>query len=234
MCGRFSLIDGTQTIEHRFGGKLVRAQYETSSGAPTTPLFNAAPSMYLPIVRTSLPRGSGEKEIVYAKWGLVPVWGPQLRPQANARLDTADKKKMFSGAYFSRHCLVPMNSFFEWHREKGIKQPYRITVKDESLFAVAGIWEEPSSPDEVRPSFTLLTTEANSLMAKIHDRMPVIIARKDEDRWLKEVGQGVFSNIKMRYPADEMEMYPVTTRVNKVSYNEADAIKPISEPSLGF
>jgi len=228
MCGRFSIVDGTTVIEKRFGVKFTSSQFETYYSAK----YNAAPSMYLPMVM--LDKATNEKTLVAGKWGLMPPWMHNFRPQANARLDTVQERKMFKDAFTHRHCLVPADSFFEWHREKGIRQPYRIMLKDESMFAMAGIWEDSIALSEP-PTFALLTTNANTMMAKIHDRMPVIIPRRYEDRWLHEVGQGVISNIPMQYPPEDMKMYPVTTRINKVSYQEPDAIVPVEPaPSLGI
>jgi putative SOS response-associated peptidase YedK len=140
---------------------------------------------------------------------------------------------MFKDAFTHRHCLVPANSFFEWHREKGIKQPYAIKTTDDDLFAMAGIWERSIMPDEP-PTFALLTTEANAMMSKIHDRMPVILERKDENKWLTAVGYGKMYHIDWQYPSEKMTMYPVSTKVNRVSYNEPDALMRIPEPSLGI
>lgn len=226
MCGRFSLIDSTVTIEQRFGGRLTHAQFETAAGAPSHPLYNAAPSMRLPII---IER-EGKREIVFAKWGFQPEWASQLPPQANARLDTAAEKKMFREAFAHRHCLIPANSFFEWHREKGIKQPYRIMVHGGELFGMAGIWEPPSFPEEV-PNFAVLTTDSNTMMQKIHDRMPVILEDDRIGTWLSGGSEAL---AEPQYPSEEMSMYPVSTKVNKVAFNEPASIERVPEPSLGI
>lgn len=225
MCGRFSLIDGTVTIEKRFGARLFSGEFETAHGAPGKPIYNAAPSMRLPII---IER-EGKREVVFATWGFQPEWATHLPAQVNARLDTVAERKMFKDAFAHRHCLIPANSFFEWHREKGIKQPYRIMVHDGELFAMAGIWEPPSFPNTA-PTFAVLTTDANTLMRRIHDRMPVILHEPDEHRWIEE---GKVPE-KDQYPSEEMQMYPVSTQVNKVSFQEKEAIEPIQEPSLGI
>lgn len=224
MCGRFSLIDGTAEIEKRFGARFIRAEFETAASAPG-PRYNAAPSMVLPII---IGREGGERELVLATWGFHPSW-MHFTSQANARFDSAHERRMFKDAFAKRHCLIPANSFFEWHREKGIKQPYRILVQGGELFAMAGIWEPPSFP-ETRPNFAVLTTDANSLMQRIHDRMPVIVDIEGERAWLMESR----APMQVQYPASAMSMYPVTTKVNKVSFNEPDAIKRVADPSLGL
>src|SRR5262249_39560184 len=148
-------------------------------------------SMYLPMVM--LDKATNEKTLVAGKRGLTPAWVHHFPPPAKARLDTLQGRRMFKEAFTPRHRFVPAGSFFEWHRQKGIKQPYRIMLKDESMFAMAGIWEDSVELSGPR-TFALLTTDANTMMATIHDRMPVIIPRDYEDRWLRDVGNGVISN----------------------------------------
>jgi putative SOS response-associated peptidase YedK len=229
MCGRFSIIDGSKVVEGIFGARRISFEFETSSGAPgmERPIYNAAPSMTLPIIIDHYNNERG-RFVVPAVWGLQ-IAHTKLRPQANARLDTIRERRMFKDAFAHRHCLVPANSFFEWHREKGIKQPYRIMTKDDSLFALAGIWERGEMQDSP-PTFTLLTTEANEMMSKIHDRMPVIVDPKDHNKWLTAVGYGAMYNMEWQYPSAGMKMYPVSTKVNKVAYNEPGAIEPLKEP----
>jgi len=233
MCGRFSLIDGSKVVlQDRFGVKHWTAEFETSSGAPTHALYNAAPSFTLPVILDSF-REAGEKVGVLARWGFEAAWARKSgHPFANARLDTIRERPTFREAFAHRHCLVPANSFFEWHREKGIKQPYCIKPKDEGLFAMAGIWE-PALRAGDAPTFALLTTEANAMMSKIHDRMPIILEKKDEEAWLTWHGRGDLP-FPAQYPSEKMKMYPVSTKVNKVAYNEPEAIAPIPEPSLGI
>jgi len=233
MCGRFSIVDGTRKVEHRFGAKYTEAQFETFYSAH----YNAAPSMILPIVTTPFP-GSAEKELVLARWGFQ--WPQRAAkefkrpPQANARIETVAEKPMFASAYMNRHCLIPANSFFEWLRSSKFSQPYRILLKDESLFAMAGIWNDPISPADP-PTFAVLTTSANELMSRIHDRMPVILRKDQEDLWLREVGNSTLnSRIHTQFPSEEMKMYPVSQKMNKVSFDSAEAIAPIAEPSLGL
>jgi len=230
MCGRFSLIDGSKTvISERFGAKHWTAEFETASGGGK-PLYNAAPSFTLPVILDSY---DGERSIgTYARWGFEPAWASKRgHPFANARLDTIQVRPTFREAFAHRHCLIPANSFFEWHREKGIKQPYCINVRDEHMFAFAGIWE-PSPRSGGLPTFAILTTESNELMSRIHDRMPVIIPRDREELWLTtHEGELPFP---AQYPSEKMQMYPVTTKVNKVSFNEPEAIERIPDPGLGI
>ncbi len=191
--------------------------------------------MSLPIVvQDEGDVNGGETKLMLAKWGFLPQWMSNFRPQANARLETVAEKPMFRGAFKHRHCLVPANSFFEWNEDDKTKQPYLFHLKDNPLFAFAGIYEPPDGDEEL-PTFALMTTKANSLMAKIHHRMPVILQIEDEEKWLHGFDEGQTLNIQTQYPAEQMEMYPVTPKINKVIYQEPDAIVPVElRPSLGI
>ena len=116
-------------------------------------------------------------------------WAKELKFGArciNARAETLASTPSFRVAYRKRRCLVPVNAFFEWTGEPGHKVKWRIGLKDEPLFALAGLWEwwkDPASQQGVE-TYTIVTTRANDLLAPIHDRMPVVIAERDYDRWL--------------------------------------------------
>jgi len=127
--------------------------------------------------------------VAMLRWGLVPIWAKEMKFGArciNARAETLASTPAFRLAYRKRRCLVPLNAFFEWTGEPGHKIKWRIGLKDEPLFALAGLWEwwkDPASQLGVE-TYTIVTTRANDLLAPIHDRMPVVIAERDYDRWL--------------------------------------------------
>ena len=131
----------------------------------------------------------GERKCVLARWGLVPSWAKDLKfgnRCINARAETIATTPAFREAYAKRHCLVPLNAFFEWSGEKGHKTKWRIRLKDEPLFALAGLWEwwrDPATQQGIE-TYTIITTEANAVLAPLHDRMPVIVGAADYARWL--------------------------------------------------
>jgi putative SOS response-associated peptidase YedK len=178
VCGRYDLSDNPAAIKARFKVTVV-------------PEFNPNPDWRptdrAPIVRRA--RGSAAREMALARWGLVPSWANDLKFGVrciNARAETLVSAPAFRQAYRQRRCLVPVNAFFEWSGEKGQKVKWRITLKDEPLFALAGLWEwwrDPASGSGVE-TYTIVTTEANPRLAEIHDRMPVIVAPDDYERWL--------------------------------------------------
>jgi len=146
--------------------------------------FNIAPTQEAPVIRA----GPGGRELAMLRWGLVPAWARDLKvgtKMINARSEGIDAKPAFRDAVKARRCVVPATGFFEWQGEPGRKQPYAITVPEQPLFAFAGLWErwQPRGGDPVE-TFTIVTTEANEAVARIHDRMPVILPLEAVDTWL--------------------------------------------------
>jgi putative SOS response-associated peptidase YedK len=177
MCGRYDLSQNPAAIKAHFR-------------VPAVPEYMASPDVRptetKPIVRLA---HDGGRECVLARWGLVPSWAKDLRFGArciNARSETIATTPSFRAAYAKRHCLVPLNAFYEWTGEKGRKVKWRIRLKDEPLFALAGLWEwwrDPSTQQGVQ-TYTIITTAANAVIAPVHDRMPVIVRTSDYARWL--------------------------------------------------
>ena len=178
MCGRYDLSDNPAAIKAKFMVPVV---------PPFSPNPDFRPTNTAPVVRRS--HASREREVAMLRWGLVPMWAKELKFGArciNARAETLASTPAFRVAYRKRRCLVPVNAFFEWTGEPGHKVKWRIGLKDEPLFALAGLWEwwkDPASQQGVE-TYTIVTTRANDLLAPIHDRMPVVIAERDYDRWL--------------------------------------------------
>ena len=162
----------------------------------------------LPVILDFNPR-----IVTLFKWGLIPAWAkdPTIgRNLVNARVETLTEKPSFKHSVKYRRCIVPADGFYEWKAEGSRKQPYLISLKDESLFSFAGLWAEWSAPDgSPVPTFTIITTEPNALMQDIHNRMPVILAREDEKKWLNKdcpVPQAL--QLLKQYPAELMKAEP--------------------------
>ncbi|MBB3385975.1 MULTISPECIES: SOS response-associated peptidase [unclassified Rhizobium] len=237
MCGRVFIRSDFETLLRNFG---FARQDEILRMGNQFPRLNGAPSLDYPIIIKDEDRsGKVGPVFISAKWGLVPSWmKPPLNPQINARADTIKTKPMFRSAYRSRRCLVPVDGYFEWQAldPKGKKkQPYAISLKSDKPFAMAGIWEtwrDPETDLTIR-TFAIVTTEANEMMSRIHDRMPVILKPEDYDRWLSDEPDP--ADLLAQYPSDEMKMWPVTRDMGKASYQAADVlneIDPDPEPDL--
>jgi putative SOS response-associated peptidase YedK len=164
-------------------------------------------------------------------WGLVPSWSKDLSgtKPVNARAETVFDTPMFRTAIRRRRCLLPADGFYEWQQRPGRRLPWHIGMLDGSLFAFGGIWEYWKSADKMLVSCAIVVTNANKMMAEIHQRMPVIIAPADYARWLdpsmSEPEQ--IEKLLVPYPADEMRAYPVSTRVNNVKNEGAELVEPV-------
>jgi putative SOS response-associated peptidase YedK len=180
----------------------------------------------LPIIRTNRP-----DIIELAQWGFVREdWHKaRIRPQNNARLETAATKPMFRDSFRSRHCLVLADSFYEWRTlASGKKQPYRIMLKSGEPFAIAGIYARVA--DESGPvTFAVLTTTANELMQPIHDRMPVILIPGREKEWLPPNPSGMV--VFPPFPSELLTAYAVSPKVNRATFNTPEALAPL-EPTV--
>jgi putative SOS response-associated peptidase YedK len=214
MCGRYAITTAPEAIRRLFG-----------IGGPTPnfgPRYNAAPGLELPVVR--FDRNSGERVLGPLLWGLIPYWAKNRTIAwkcINARGESVKTSAAFKSAYAKRRCLVPADAFYEWKKTGKAKQPYAIAMRDRQPFALAGLWEnwkEPTSGQWVR-TFSILTTAPNALVAPLHDRMPVILAPGDYDRWLGEEPDP--AELIRPYPGDDMVTWPVSTRVNKADNDDA-------------
>jgi putative SOS response-associated peptidase YedK len=215
MCGRYTITIDKSTIERRFNAKF------SSDHIDFEPTYNAAPSQLLPIITTYAP-----DHIVLAKWGFVPeeLTSSHIRPQNNARLETAAEKSMFRTSFAGRHCMVLADSFYEWKTIDGRKQPHRFVMKSGEPFAMAGIYARDHEHHE-RFNFAILTTTANEVMQPVHDRMPVILPLGREKTWLPASPSGM--TVFCEFPAELMTAYPVTPKMNKASFNEPEATAPL-------
>jgi putative SOS response-associated peptidase YedK len=221
VCGRYELHTHPAALALAFGLPI----------PPTIkPRYNIAPMQDVPVIRTS---AAGERELSMVRWGLVPRWAkdPSIGSKMiNARAETLAEKPSFRTALRKHRCLIPANGFYEWKVVGGgAKQPLHIGMKDGVPFAFAGLTERWLSPEgEVLDTCTIITTQANALLAPMHDRMPAIVAPADYDRWL-DVAVADVADILAPYPAAQMAYYPVSTRVNAVRHDDASLIDRIAE-----
>ena len=194
--------------------------------------YNGAPSQELLVIRQH-PQTRVYK-LDYLRWGLIPHWikeaNPKLRP-INATAERVATAPMFRAAYAKRRCIVPVDNFFEWKAIKGrtAKQPYAIGMRDGTPFGIAGIWEswkQPGTGELVR-TFCVITTTANDLLAEIHNRMPVILPREAYARWLANIDPHP-RDLLVPFPAADMRMWPISTRVNKPDNDDADVLTPLT------
>jgi putative SOS response-associated peptidase YedK len=223
MCGRFDL----HTSVHEFVRLLQAALLYDPA-----PSYNIAPTQQVAVLRVNR---DDQRELVAMRWGLVPSWskGPDNRySMINARAETLPSKPAYRGPFKSRRCLIPADGFFEWQRGPAGKRPYYIGVGGQQPFAMAGLWEAwtGSNGDRIE-SCTIITTEANSLIAGIHHRMPVILEPQNYDQWLDHSQQqnNAARALLEPFPVEPMFAHPVSVRVNNAANNEPACIEPEGE-----
>jgi len=220
MCGRYSFILEDEMIRERFGVTVRSAIYKAR--------YNCAPTQKLAVISNENPG-----ELSLYRWGLIPSWAKDIsigNKLINAKSETILEKPAFKNSFRSKRCLVLSDGFYEW--KKGIvKTPFRITRRDGSAFAMAGIWDRWINPEgeEIR-SFAILTTRPNSLMEKIHDRMPVILDRETEKKWIENSSPENLVTLLKPCAASSLIAYPVSMLVNSPRNDSKEILVPVGDP----
>lgn len=225
MCGRFTLRASPVELMQFF---------RLASPPAVAPRYNIAPTQQIGCVIHSVEG----HEWVSAHWGIVPAWqrsSGTVRPLINARAESVHQKPSFRESFRRRRCLVPFDGFFEWQTTgtASRKQPWLIRVSGTGVAVFAALYDHiPGADGQTRVSCCLLTTEANSLVAGIHDRMPVILDRADQELWMTGEVSDVLPLLRP-YPAELMERVTVGFAVGNARNDTADCIMPTSEPLRG-
>jgi len=222
MCGRFLLAVDPADLQDAF------PQFIFQNGIEQR--FNIAPTQPILVV----PNNSSFKTDHFL-WGLIPAWAkdPSIGSRMiNARAETLSEKPSFRGPYKYHRCLIFSNGFYEWQEQPGSKSktPFFIRLNNGKPFAFAGLWDEWHSPDGSQiKSCAIITTNPNSLVATIHNRMPVILPSGAFSQWLDPSPQSSNSlqDLLIPYPADEMIASPVSIYVNNPANNGPECIAGI-------
>ncbi len=212
----------------RFARSLPLVEYPAAASQPLQP-YNIAPSQPVAVVAND-----GKNTLDYYLWGLIPSWAkdPSIGSRMiNARSETLSEKPSYRNAFRRRRCLVLADGFYEWKASpaKKSKIPMYIQLKDGKPFALAGLWEDWQGPEGSRIlSCTIITTQPNSFMKDIHDRMPVILPESAYAAWLDpvEANPALLQPLLQPYPADAMRAYEVSTLVNSPGNELAACILP--------
>lgn len=221
MCGRFVRARSAADYARIFGARRC---------ADLPPSWNVAPGQAVLAVRAGR---DGTRELVALRWGFVPAWArdPSEGPRPiNARAETAARSRLFRDALRRRRCLIPADAFYEWAGQAhGRRQPWAVRRRDGAVMAFAGMWACWIGPDgEVLESCAILTTEANTLLRPIHERMPVILPPEAWGRWLDpalEVPGDVVPLLRP-CPTEELEAWPVGRAVNSVVRDGPELLRP--------
>ncbi|OAI48229.1 hypothetical protein AYO44_07660 [Planctomycetaceae bacterium SCGC AG-212-F19] len=191
------------------------------------PNYNTAPTQPVAVVRLG---ADASRELVVLRWGLLPSWATDDRTAlVNARSDGVATKPSFRAAFKKRRCLMPVDGYYEWRKEGKAKQPYFFHRPDKKPIAFAALWEIWTKGAEPVQSCALITTDANEMAAKVHDRMPVILAEAEYERWLDPESMPE-ELTALLHPAPEkfLTSYQVSRAVNMVKNNGPQCIEPLS------
>lgn len=233
MCGRYALF-----------GPVKRSRQQREAAAVdwldalwdrvdlATPRYNVAPSQMMPVVRRVL----GTTHMEPLRWGLVPSWTRDLSIGGrafNARAETVAEKPMFRAAFRARRCLVPVSGYYEWTAETHGKQPYFVCDAASQLLMLAGLWEQHdgvgTAPLE---TFTVLTEAAAPALARLHPRMPVMLAPEFWRDWL-QASPGVASALLAGHGDVPVQTYPVSREVGSPRLDRAELLRPLPWPARG-
>ena len=234
MCYHLSLAQNLLYLQKRFGASFNDAsEYE--------PAYHRAAfsSPEHPVIADDDPA-----HIRLFEWGLIPRWVKDDEQASgirkgtyNAKAETIFQKPSFRSSIKDRRCLVLADGFFEWMHQDGKKYPYHIRLKSREAFAIAGIWDEWSGGGVAKRTFSVVTTEASPMMARIHNtkkRMPVILHRANERRWLeKGLSQEDLRSMLRPYDDAELEAYTVAPLTGAGRSGEGpDIIAPVEHKGL--
>jgi putative SOS response-associated peptidase YedK len=237
MCGRFTLHTEKEALAERFG-------FDVEALRALPPRYNVAPTDQV----LALVERDGARVPLFMRWGLVPSFSRTERGPAhmiNARVETLARNNAFRDSLRARRCLIPADGFYEWQATSKLakrKLPHLVARADGAPFAMAGLFAEWRPRDalfaEPLISCTIVTTDANAAVRPLHDRMPVILPRANEARWLDPTLNGdseALLALLEPVAAAELTTRPVSRRVNSVKNDDPSLLVPDpSEPSLGF
>jgi putative SOS response-associated peptidase YedK len=227
MCGRFSQGEPSHRISDYFGAY---PDEDLPDG-----LWNVPPTETIRIV----VERDGERCLAAARWGFQPFWADgsreaPARSWINARAETAWDSTAFGPALRATRCIVPADAFYEWDRSASPSQPYAIgPAEDSALLAMAGIW---SATRHAPPTVAILTTQPNELVARVHDRMPVILPAELVSDWLDPAATPAdLAPMLTAAEASSLRMWPVSTAVNRVQVDGPELLRQIDlPPTLGL
>lgn len=239
MCYHTALVADGPALEARFAAAL-------DPGVTLQPTYHTNAYQFPPWpIQTHQEPG----KLQLLRWGLIPRWvktgadADQIRARTlNARSESLYEKPSFRTAIQKgQRCLIPVTGFYEWHTMGKKKFPFYITTTEQPIFSIAGIWDEWPDPDtgELIQTYSLLTTEANPLLAAIHNdkkRMPMVLSSQTEYAWLHEnlTEQQVLELARTPYPADQMHSHAVSKLItSRTAPNDVpEVMAPAEYPEL--
>ena len=220
MCGRYTLTKPIKDIASHFKPGRISLKH--------FPSFNIAPSQLSAIVTHS----SNKLNLVGMKWGLIPPWskdGNMGNKLINARSETLNEKPSFRESFNKRRCLIPADGFIEWKEKK----PHFIRMRNQVLFAFAGLWSTWDSGVEPLNTFTIITTKANKILSPLHSRMPVILHPDNYETWLT-ADPNSLPSLFSGCLEEKLEYYEISAAINSPKNNKSSLLNPAGQSSFTF
>ena len=224
MCGRYRLSRRKQIVEEYFES--------ASEEEDWSPRYNIAPTQTVATVR----QAGASRVLSMMRWGLVPSWATDIKignQLINGRSESLLDKPAFRDSFRARRCLIPADGFYEWKKDGKQRQPFHFGLKDDGLFAFAGVWDRWKSPNgQMLASCSILTTAPNQWLEGIHDRMPVILPRRHYQAWLTAptTEAARLTDLLVPFDASLMTRYPVSSLVNKPQNDVPECALEVENP----
>lgn len=215
MCGRYGFSFSEKELVERFDAEAFDFELRQS--------YNIAPTQEEPVIEKHSPNS-----VQLRKWGVQPAWSKMSL--INAQASKLAESKIWKKAFIESRCIVPANWFYEWKRIGDGKIPYLIRQKNKAIFGFAGLVVTVHNKEgKEQTGYVIITTEPNSLVEKIHNRMPVILRREDEEAWLNpdNVEPEQLMRLLSQFPADELEAFPISSLVNSPKNNFPELTKEV-------
>lgn len=222
MCGRFTVTLSKEDFI-RYLSKY--KQLEIKIDNIMLPNYNIAPTEDI----IAMIKHKDIYRVGAIKWGFIPHFALDTKKIIiNGRSETILDKSIFKDSVIHKRCVIFADSFYEWKTKDDKKTPYRIQLKNQKIFAFAGLWSHYKKDETSIYTATILTTKANALMQNIHDRMPVILVDQQVDLWLKEPFiENTHIDLLKPYPSEFMFFDQVSDYVNTASHKDKRCIEKI-------
>ena len=224
MCGRFTLIHDIKSIAQAF-------QVPVPATMQIQPRYNAAPAQN--IVTLMQNKDEEEPHLDMVRWGLVPSWAKDEsigNRMINARAETLAEKPSFKRLLHNKRCLIVADGFYEWKSEPGAKTktPMYFTLEDDELFTFAGLWDTWRNPEgEQIRTCTIITTNPNTLVSPVHNRMPTILPAEALEEWLnpRHQDEQALLHLLSPYDATDMKVRSVSRLVNNTNNDSPEILE---------
>ncbi len=224
MCGRYTLAKPFKSIVTHFKTKASQLGFKER--------FNIAPSQNVPVVI----QDDVGRQVCALRWGLIPHWAKDDSSgmkTINARAETISEKPSFRDSFRKKRCLVPADGFIEWARSAKEKTPKYINLKSNELFGMAGLWAEWNGNGQSIQTFSIITTEANDLIGKVHHRMPVILNPESYSRWLDpSESSSQLKSLLAPFPSEKMSVRSISKAVNSAKNDNPECLNPLEQTDL--